>query len=69
MYGPRFKRIDQCRCGAISTIYIYDPYTYDGMDHETNPRYMCEPCADRFFVSKRYPTIRQMEENVRHQGR
>lgn len=67
MYGPQFRRIGWCAghslCGEIPTIYIYDPYEWDGMTHEQNPRYMCESCADKFFVSKRLPTIKQMEKN------
>lgn len=64
MYGPKFIRIPNCMCGKRSTIYVFTPYTWDGMDHEIEKHYFCEPCADKYFADKRMQTIKQMEINI-----
>jgi hypothetical protein len=65
MYGPRFIRIGPCAtqgCKRPPTILIYEPYEWDGMEHETNRRFMCEQCANKFFVSAGYETIKEQEQ-------
>lgn len=66
MYGPKFERIGPCainKCPSIPTIYIYEPYIWDDMEHHINKQYMCEKHADQFFISKGYLSIKEQEKN------
>ena len=49
-------------CKRLPTILIYEPYEWDGMEHETNRKFACEPCADKFFFSRGYGTVKEQEK-------